>query len=377
MTKRIFMGAGRKIISHVQTDVGRKRTENEDNFVWVPELWGKPELTLIGAIDGVGGYDGGAEAAEITKKTIEEYLLNFSFGAPLQLLLEAIISANNKIIDVRRSNAELGRMSCVLSVAILDAEKEMMYVGHVGDSRGYVFRNGEMLKVTKDHSSVGMKEDSGYLTEEEAMTHPRRNEISKMLGEQVIDAENSEGYIYMTEHSYLPFDIALFCSDGLTDLVTKSQMIEILSQEKTLSQKVQLLIDKANSLGGKDNITVALADYKSKKSDSKKIYKRAIEVPIAGEGVEVEKVAVKKSTRKKKLWWLLIPLVFLLGFLANWYGTKSWFQSEPENVIDSLSYKIDTLPVNDSLYNLQTDTLLQQATDTIKKDSAGHNLIGY
>lgn len=371
------MGAGRKIISHVQTDLGRKRTENEDNFVWMPELWGKPELTLIGAIDGVGGYDGGAEAADIAKKTIEEYLLNFSFGSPLQLLKEAIINANNKIVEIRRSNANLSRMSCVLTAAILDAANEMMYVGHVGDSRGYVFRNGELLKVTKDHSSVGMKEDSGYLTEEEAMHHPRRNEISKMLGEQMIGAEDSEGYIDMSEHSYLPFDIALFCSDGLTDLATKSQMSEILSQEKTLSEKAQLLIDKANELGGKDNITVALADYKAKKSDSKKLYKRAIEVPIGEEGVEVEKLPGKKSPRKKKAWLLLIPLIFLLGFLANWNGTKNWFQSKPENVIDSISYTIDTLPYNDSLHRLQQDTPLPQAIDTIKKDTAKGNLIGF
>ena len=371
------MAVGRKIISHVQTDVGRKRTENEDNFVWLPSLWQKDELTLIGAIDGVGGYEGGAEAAEMAKKTIEEYLLNFSFGSPLQLLKEAIINANNKIVEIRRSNADLGRMSCVLSVAILDAAKEMMYVGHVGDSRGYVYRNGEMLKVTKDHSSVGTKEDSGYLTEEEAMHHPRRNEISKMLGEIIIDAEDSEGYIDMTEHSFLPFDIALFCSDGLTDLVTKAQMAEILSQEKTLSEKAQLLINKANELGGKDNITVALADYKSKKSDSKKIYKRAIEVPIGEAGVEAEKVTTKKTTRKKKGWLLLIPLAFLLGFAANWNGTKNFFQPEAaENVVDSLSYKIDTLPVVDSLHLQLTDSL-QQATDTIRSDSARNNLIGY
>ena len=372
-----FMAA-RKIISHVQTDLGRRRHENEDNFVWLPSLWQKDELTLIGAIDGVGGYDGGAEAAEIAKKMIEEYLLNFSAGAPLHLLKEAIINANNKIVEIRRSNATLERMSCVLSVAILDAVKEMMYVGHVGDSRGYVFRNGEMLKVTKDHSSVGMKEDSGYLTEEEAMHHPRRNEISKMLGEIMIDAEDSEGYIDMTEHSYLPFDIALFCSDGLTDLVTKAQMVGILSQEKTLSEKAQMLIDKANELGGKDNITVALADYKAKKSDSKKLYKRAIEVPIDEEGAPLTNLTTTKKTRKKKGWLLLIPLAFLLGFAANWNGTKNWFPPKAaDNVVVSLSYKMDTLPVNDSLYPLRHDTMLQQATDTIKKDTARNNLIGY
>lgn len=172
----------RKIDVYAQTDLGRKREENEDNFIAVPALWSRASRALIGAIDGVGGYEGGAEAALISKQTIEDYFQNFSFGAPLQLLKEAAVAANNAIYEARRQNVELGRMSCVLSVAVLDADKELMYVAHVGDSRGYVYRNGAMLKITRDHSSVGMKEDSGYLTEEEAMQHPRRNEINKMVG---------------------------------------------------------------------------------------------------------------------------------------------------------------------------------------------------
>ncbi|MFV0606929.1 MAG: PP2C family protein-serine/threonine phosphatase [Niabella sp.] len=366
----------RKIISYVQTDVGRKRTNNEDNFVWLPELWGKTGLTLIGAIDGVGGYEGGAEAAAITKNTIENYLQNFSFGSPLQLLKEAIINANNEVYKVRHTGNGFNRMSCVLTVAILDAEKEMMYIGHVGDSRGYVFRNNEMLKITKDHSTVGIKEDSGYLTEEEAMHHPRRNEINKMLGEQELDADDTEGYIEMTEHSFLPADTALFCSDGLTDLVTKAQMADILSQNNALEENVQLLIDKANELGGKDNITVALATYKAKKADSKKIYKRAIEVPIDDEGYNNEKTIKTKSSRKKKGWLLLIPLAFLIGFAANWNGSKNWFQST-KTTVDTPGFTKDTIPVIDSLNGLMQDSLVQ-ATDTIKTDSSAvNNLIGY
>ena len=87
----------RTIVSHVQTDIGRRRDNNEDSFVWLQNLWGKSSTTLIGAIDGVGGYEGGEEAAAIAKTTIENYLQHFSFGAPLQLLKEAIISANNNI----------------------------------------------------------------------------------------------------------------------------------------------------------------------------------------------------------------------------------------------------------------------------------------
>src|SRR5690606_13459922 len=129
----------------------------------------------------------------------------------------------------KRQSGELPRMSCVLTVAILDAEKEMMYVAHVGDTRGYIFRKGELIKFTKDHSIVGFKEDNGYITEEEAMQHPQRNEISKMLGEQLLDANDSEGYLDVFEHSFFPNDIVLLCSDGLTDLVTRKGISDILS----------------------------------------------------------------------------------------------------------------------------------------------------
>ncbi|HRN49117.1 MAG TPA: protein phosphatase 2C domain-containing protein [Niabella sp.] len=354
----------RKISSYIQTDLGRMRQQNEDNFVWVQNLWSKPELSLIGVIDGVGGYSGGAEAALITKTTIENYLQNLSIGEPLQLLKEAVIAANNIIHEKRNSTPELSRMSCVLTVAVLDAEKEMMYVAHVGDSRGYIFRNGRLLKITKDHSLVGMKEDSGYLTEEEAMHHPRRNEITKMLGEINLDIENRDDYIDFIEHSFLPNDIALFCSDGLTDLVNQAQMIEILIQPDMLQQKVQYMIDKANELGGKDNITVALAQYSAKKSDQKKIYKRAIEIPVVDENQP--EVVKKKTARKKKEWIILAVTMFAVGFLANWLGTQKLLNLEPPPISDTVYVYKDSASLTDSLR--LKDTLIN-ATDTIFKDS--------
>ncbi|MFT3904616.1 MAG: protein phosphatase 2C domain-containing protein [Niabella sp.] len=368
----------RKIISCALTDLGRKRTENEDNFVWVKELWGKPSATLLGAIDGVGGYEGGAEAALIAKQTIEEYLQNFSFGAPLQLLKEAIINANNNIHVRRATHPDLSRMSCVLSVAVLDAEKEMMYIGHVGDSRGYVYRNGQMLKVTKDHSVVGMKEDNGFLTEEEAMQHPRRNEISKMLGEVNLTNDDPERYIEMSEHSFLPGDIALFCSDGLTDLVNKADMSAILSQPGTLRKKAQSLIARANDLGGKDNITVTLAGYNApkkqtgKKADNKNI----IEVPIieSDESETITNALSSKRSKKKVSWVLYVGLAALLGFAANWWGTRSWLNTPvPVPLKDTVYLRVDSLGKIDTLWH---DTLIN-ATDTIYKNSSKDSIPQY
>lgn len=361
----------RTVVSHVQTDIGRKRDHNEDSFVWLQNLWGKPSITLIGAIDGVGGYAGGKEAADIAKTTIENYLQHFSFGSPLQLIKEAIITANNNINE-KREELDLPRMSCVITIAVLDAEKEMMYLGHVGDSRGYLLRKGELIKLTKDHSVVGFKEDNGFLTEEEAMHHPLRNEISKMLGEQILDSNDEDSYIDLLEHSFLPEDVILLCSDGLTDLVNRQGIIEILSQEIGLPEKAQQLINKANDLGGKDNITVSLATYHTQSPRAKRAYKNTIEVPIEDD-VTTTSTADKKVITKKKEWWWLLPVVFLAGFLANWIGTKNIILHEKENR-DTVYIK-DTLPVMDSLFN--QDTLIQ-ATDTIYRDSTrNQNTTGY
>ncbi|WP_018627557.1 PP2C family protein-serine/threonine phosphatase [Niabella aurantiaca] len=373
----------RKIVLYGQTDMGRRREENEDNFIAVPELWATPSRALAGAIDGVGGYEGGAEAALLAKQTIEGYLQNFSFGAPLQLLKEAAIAANNKIFEQRKDQEQLSRMSCVLSVAVLDADKEMMYIAHVGDSRGYVYRNGNMLKITRDHSSVGMKEDSGYLTEAEAMQHPRRNEISKMVGELFLDPEDSHNYFDIGEHSFLPEDIALFCSDGLTDLVTQAQMAAILSSPGTLPQKAQRLIDKANELGGKDNITVVLATYApTKKPGRKKATRSTIEVPIAATNTtsDEEVMAIHQLPAKKKTWILPAIIAFIVGFLINWTGTGSFFiKKDPVPVVapDTSAIRPDSLPLIDSAGLQHLDTLIN-ATDTIYRDSVRRNVLqGY
>ncbi|MBO9620247.1 MAG: serine/threonine-protein phosphatase [Niabella sp.] len=366
----------RRIDVYAQTDLGRKREENEDNFIAVPALWGTASKALIGAIDGVGGYEGGAEAALLSKQTIEDYFQNFSFGAPLHLLKEAAVAANNKVYEARQQNTALGRMSCVLSVAVLDADKELMYVAHVGDSRGYVYRNGAMLKITRDHSSVGMKEDSGYLTEQEAMRHPRRNEINKMVGELLLDANDSDNYFDIGEHSFLPGDIALFCSDGLTDLVTQAEMIGILSANNSLQQKAQQLIDKANALGGKDNITVVLATYNApKKPGRKRSAKNTIEVPIEEENTQtaiaMNQPAARTASSKKKGWVVPVIIAFVIGFLANWTGTRSFFQKEetPIPAVDSTLLKKDSVSVVDSAH-LHGMPPLINATDTIFRDSS-------
>src|SRR5690606_22584860 len=233
-------------------------------------------------------------------------------------------------------------------------------------------RNNALIKITSDHSTIGFKEDKGFLTEEEAMRHPQRNEISKMLGEYMIDANDTDAYFDFFEHSFLPGDIVLFCSDGLTDLVNRQGITVVLSRDISLKDKAQQLIDSANGLGGKDNITVALAGYEAKKA-AKKVYKNTIEVPI-NEEENLLTIMDKKPARKKKQWLWLLPAVFLAGFLANWAGTKKILRPGNADRVDTV-YVRDTIPYYDSLAG--NDTLIQ-ATDTIFSGSSrNRNTTGY
>ncbi len=361
-------------IGHAQdSDIGQKRDNNEDNYICL-ELPNRPELLVLGAIDGVGGYEGGEIAALDCKNTVEaffsKHIKNIDKN-PLQLSLQSLQTANNVIYHKRQDDENLSRMSCVASMALLNSENERLYFAHVGDSRGYVFRQGELIKFTQDHSMVGYLEEIGEITEEEAMAHPRRNQISKMMGEKLLKPDSS--YIQSGEHSFYSNDIVLFCSDGLTDLVTQKEIIDILQQDIDLNQKKDALIALANAKGGKDNITVALASYT--KGESKTIrdleagstqinstddtLKQTEETLVltTSPNTETEEEASAKTTTKKGRTWIYLSFLLLsvLGivFFLNLDIIQAWYG----NMYDNNTVEIDTVKkervLSDTLYKEQ------------------------
>ena len=128
---------------HADTHVGKQRTENQDSLICQSPFWGRDSLSLLAVIDGVGGYAGGEVAAQIARDTILHYLNEYQTGERSQLLKEAITEANNRIADERTKDTRLARMSCVLTVAIADAEKRVLHVGHVGEVQGALVLDGE------------------------------------------------------------------------------------------------------------------------------------------------------------------------------------------------------------------------------------------
>lgn len=242
-----------------ETNQGRVRANNEDAYI-CQNIWDESHI-LCAAIDGLGGYEGGEIAAELARTTITKHLEDFASEKIGDLLKAALIDANNSIIRQREARPKVSQMGCVASVGIVDLTNGVISIAHVGDSRIYQFANGELKKLTHDHSLVGYREETGELSEEAAMRHPRRNVIDRFLGQQHLDYD-AENYIEISAWPITGDTQYLFCSDGLTDLVTSAQISSILSSETPVEAKTQSLISAANDAGGKDNITVVLADVK-------------------------------------------------------------------------------------------------------------------
>lgn len=246
-----------KLMYCALSDMGRQRTNNEDAYV-AEQL---DENTILAvAIDGVGGYEGGEVAAEIAKTEIPKYLHEFQNGERIELLKQAVISANNAIYDQRQIDEARPNMSCVLTSAIVDKGRKVIDMVHVGDTRLYQYHHGKLRKLSHDHSLIGYREEVGDLSEEEAMHHPQRNVISRDVGSGKHGVEDRD-FLEAEEFLLLPNSIFLLCSDGLTDMITSNQIAEILKQSLPIEEKAQTLIDAANEAGGKDNITVVLVEY--------------------------------------------------------------------------------------------------------------------
>ena len=157
------------------SDMGRVRRNNED--AWYADA----ERGVFLVVDGIGGQNAGEQAAAIAIERVRARLERQT-GAVEQRIREAIAVANNEILGAARSNKEWEGMACVLTVVVI--ENGSAVVGHVGDSRLYKIRHGDAFKETHDHSPVGEREDSGELSEAEAMRHPRRNEVFRDVGSE-------------------------------------------------------------------------------------------------------------------------------------------------------------------------------------------------
>ena len=223
------------------TDVGKVRAVNQDALV-VDE-----ELLLYGVADGMGGHNGGETASAGARDGVIAALQGKE--ASLDALRDAITAANAAIFQQQAADESLSGMGTTLSVIWMS--EHFVYLGHVGDSRVYRFREGKLEQMTDDHSLVGELVRAGYLTPEQAENHPNKNVILRAVGtEEGIDID-------LAVEERKPGDLWLICSDGLHGMVKDDKMEAILSVN-TAEAAANILMDAALAAGGRDNISVVL-----------------------------------------------------------------------------------------------------------------------
>jgi serine/threonine protein phosphatase PrpC len=223
------------------SDVGRGRSENEDAYL-VDE-----DRHLYAVADGMGGH----RAGEVASATAIESLRDaYQAGRPLD---EAVEEANAAVFAKASAHLEMRGMGTTLTaVALLD--DHIALLGHVGDSRAYLMRAGDVTRVTEDHSLVEQLVREGRLSPEDAASHPQKAIITRALG---IDPE-IEVDTYRID--LRPGDRLLLCSDGLTNMVNDDGIAGVLSRQADPQRAAETLIDMANRAGGDDNITVVVVD---------------------------------------------------------------------------------------------------------------------
>lgn len=352
------------------TDTGKHRSNNEDAFV--AQKSAANNYIIAAVIDGVGGYAGGEVAAAITRETIIDTLSVTNNGFP-DVLREALYKANEKINDERGKAKEHNSMACVCTLALVDIDQNIFYYAHVGDTRLYLLRDGSLVKISTDHSFVGFLEDSGRLTEEAAMSHPKRNEINKALGFEP-DIRNNPEYIEIGNSPFLPGDTLLLCSDGLTDMVKRQDIADILASTDALKVKGYNLINLANHNGGHDNITVVLVrnDKKAARQqavlpagDQKKKIITETE-PVKETAAPVKETDLSHEEKAKTSWGatpFLGALCLLLALSTGWFY---WQYNKAKQASVKVVGNVDT--VKHQSLNPQEQKLLA-ALANVKKDT--------
>ncbi len=233
------------------TDPGRKRSNNEDRF------YADADHGIFIVADGMGGEAAGETAAELAVNVMRARLERDA-GTPAERMREAIALANNEIFQAAQKNPAWRGMACVLTAALVAEDR--VTIGHVGDSRLYLLGQGSIRKITPDHSPVGEREDSGDITESEAMQHPRRNEVFRDVGSAEHRPDDAN-FIEILTIPFQPDQAILICSDGLSDLITAEEIRRIVEKNAASPRTaVQGLIDAANRAGGKDNVTALLVE---------------------------------------------------------------------------------------------------------------------
>jgi serine/threonine protein phosphatase PrpC len=238
--------------------VGRQRQHNEDSYLVEVD-----QAKLFVVADGMGGHAAGEIASRIAVDSISEFILHTkeddgtwphaydeNYRRSTNRLMAAVRLSNTRVLEAMRKDARLRGMGT--TVVSLLADDNIVSVAHVGDSRAYMIRDGQLTRLTNDHSWVFEQVQAGMLTEAEAEKHPLRNVITRALGGALQVSPDASEVVCRAG------DVYLLCSDGLTGMVSEEDILRLVTQAEDLDQACQTLIDSANEHGGLDNVTAIL-----------------------------------------------------------------------------------------------------------------------
>ena len=282
--------------SAVATHPGRKRRLNEDAFVCEPPLFA--------IADGMGGARAGEVASGLAAAALQENDVN---GTGAERVVALMQVANRSVYERSSRDADVAGMGTTMTVALV--EDGGITFGHVGDSRAYVLRDGELEQLTDDHSLVAELVRGGKLSAEEAEHHPQRSVITRALGTDpdvdvdtfTVEARNG--------------DVFVLCSDGLTDMVADDEIGSVLSERRgSLDEAANELVRRANKAGGQDNITVVafeLTDEPDERTLEQTVEHTAPIPAVAGE-------PKGRSTRRRFLPLLILVVAILVAAAVLW-----------------------------------------------------------
>ncbi len=307
-----------RLVTGSATDVGRVREGNEDGLL-VDETMG-----LVAVADGMGGHQAGEVASATALEALRAAVRS---GRPIR---DAIVEANEAVYDKAEDNSQLRGMGTTITAGTL-ATGGTLLIAHVGDSRAYLLRDGELTQITDDHSLVEEMVRDGQLTPEQAAVHPQRSIITRALG---IEAEVDVA-LYPVE--LRPGDRLLLCSDGLTTMVSADDIAAILRRESHPQRAARQLIDAANEAGGEDNVTAVVVDALDEPSLAVAAAAAELAEPAAEPAVADSDTAdqapppVARRGRGRRLarlllWLLPIVLVAAVAFGAiGWYARRTFY----------------------------------------------------
>lgn len=230
--------------------VGLKRKENQDRYI-VKEFGGTEALLAVA--DGMGGEAGGAHAAQTAVNYLKTFVPSGNGTSPEESLGKLAVQASESLLAETERNPELMGMGTTLTAAYV--KDDVVHYTHVGDSRMYLFRDGSLTQLTRDHSFLQELLDEGEISEEEAKTHPMRDVMDQCVGTPDMTPDQDRFML-------MPGDRLLICSDGLFKELDTDKISEFMGKDSPIKSVAQDILQAVLDHGGSDNVTMILAENK-------------------------------------------------------------------------------------------------------------------